>query len=89
MRMSVAGRRVIHMPTITEPTVAELLNFEARWPRHSGYKEAAIIDDFAVAPARYYVLLRRAASCLEGQAHDPFTAHRVLRQSSRVRQKDI
>lgn len=60
-------------------TPAQLLDFEARWPRHSGRKETAIIEELDLAPARYYVLLPRAASSLEGQAHDPITAHRVLR----------
>lgn len=76
--MSVAGRMVIHM------TPAELLDFEARWPRHSGYKETAIIDELGLAPARYYVMLLRAASSLEGQEHDPVTAHRVLRKARQI-----
>lgn len=81
--MSEGQRRVIHMPTVTEPTIADLLDFEARWSRHSGFKENAIIADLDIAPARYYILLWRAASSLEGQAHDPITAHRVLRAATK------
>ena len=65
-----------------EPTTPELLNFEATWPRHSGRKETAIIETLGIAPARYYVILRRAAMSLEGQQHDPITAHRVLRSET-------
>ena len=65
-------------------TPAQLLDFEAHWPRHSGYKENAIIEELGLAPARYYVLLKRAAESLEGQAHDPITAHRILRKRERT-----
>ncbi len=39
----------------------ELLDFERAWPRHSGAKETAIIDQLGLRPARYYALLRSAA----------------------------
>lgn len=64
-----------------EPTSVQLLDFEARWPRHFGHKEIAIIGELRLAPARYYVLLLRAAKSHEGQAYDPITAHRVLRKA--------
>lgn len=64
-------------------TTGELLDFERAWPRHTGAKENAIIDRLGLKPARYYQLLRRAASSLEGQAHDAITAHRVMRRASR------
>ena len=59
--MSVGAGRVIHMTTAvdTEPTTAQLLDFEARWPRHTGRKETAIIETLGIAPARFYVLLLR------------------------------
>lgn len=66
------------------PTVAELLDFEAKHPRHTGAKEVAIRDELDLAPARFYQLLHRAAVSLEGQTHDPMTAKRVLRQSARA-----
>lgn len=61
----------------------ELLDFERAWPRHSGHKETAI-RALGLTPARYYVLLRRAAASMEGQAHDGVTAHRVLRRRART-----
>lgn len=64
-------------------TIGELLDFESAWPRHSHAKELAIRAR-GLTPARYYVLLRRAASSLEGQAHDAITAHRVTRGRSRT-----
>lgn len=64
-----------------DPSAGDLLDFEAKWPRHSGRKESAIIGELGLAPARYYVLLRRAATSLEGQAHDAVTAHRVMRRA--------
>lgn len=65
-------------PSSTAPTPEELLDFEARWPKHSGFKEEAIIRHLGLKPARFYQLLDRAARSLEGWAHDPFTAARVL-----------
>ncbi len=67
----------VHMPTVTE-----LLEFEATWPRHTGHKEQAIIERFSIPPARYYVLLHRAAATKEGQAADAITAHRVLARTA-------
>src|SRR5213592_3772756 len=58
----------------------ELLDFERAWPRHSSHKESAIRDNLGIAPARFYSLLHRAAASHEGLAHDPFTAHRILRR---------
>lgn len=63
-------------------TASELLDFEREWPRHSGRKEIAIRER-GLTPARYYVLLRRAAASLDGQRHDGITAHRVLRDRVR------
>jgi hypothetical protein len=56
----------------------ELLDFEATWSRRPArLKESAIIDELGMRPARYYMLLHRAARSLEGQAHDPITARTV------------
>lgn len=57
-----------------------LLDFEAAWPRHTSAKEELIRDELRIPPARYYQLLSRAAASLEGQSHDPITAHRVMRR---------
>ncbi|WP_292870833.1 MULTISPECIES: DUF3263 domain-containing protein [Bacteria] len=62
-----------------------MLDFEQAWPRHSGRKEEAIRRHLGVTPVRYYVLLRRAAASLEGQAHDAITAHRVTGRSAAFR----
>jgi hypothetical protein len=35
--------------------------------------------ELGVTPARYCQLLMRAAVSIEGQAHDPITAHRIIR----------
>jgi hypothetical protein len=72
--MSEVACRVMHMPS-----PADLLDFERAWNRHTAAKEEAIREQLLIPPARYYVLLHRAASSLEGLAHDPLTAHRVLR----------
>ena len=61
-----------------------LLDFERAHPRHTGGKEEAIIRDLGIKPARYYQLLHRAAVSLEGQAHDPFTAKRVMGHRAHV-----
>ncbi len=62
-----------------------LLDFAARHPRVRGDVEDRIRAELGVTPARYCVLLERAAASLEGQAHDPVTAHRILRQLAKVK----
>lgn len=57
-------------------TPAQLLDFEATHTRHDGTKEDAI-RALGLTPARYYVLVQRAAESVEGIAHDPITARRV------------
>lgn len=59
-----------------------LLDFERAHPRHTGAKEEAIIRDLGLKPTRYYKLLHRAAGTLEGLAHDPFAARRILRSAT-------
>jgi len=58
-------------------TPQQLLDFEATHPHADGWKEMAIIRELGIKPARYYVLLSRAAESVEGIAHDPITARRV------------
>lgn len=73
---------VVHMGTgESADTVARVLDFEATHPRHTPSKEERIRAELRLTPARYYALLARAASSLEGQAHDPITAHRVVRRA--------
>ncbi|WP_425836896.1 DUF3263 domain-containing protein [Microbacterium sp. PA5] len=66
------------------PSIEELLDFEAAWPSHTAAKDEAIYHELGVGAARYDQLLHRAAASLDGQAHDPLTAHWVnrLRASS-------
>lgn len=59
---------------MTNPTISELLDFEAATPKHTGSKEIRIRDELNITPARYYQLLHRAADTKEGQAHNPRTA---------------
>ena len=63
-------------------TAGELLDFAARHPKVWGDVEERIRRELGVTPARYCQLLHRAAATMEGQAHDPVTAHRILRQLS-------
>ncbi|WP_431800287.1 DUF3263 domain-containing protein [Microbacterium kunmingense] len=66
--------------------VGTLLDFEARWPRHTAAKDNRIRDELGITPARFYQQLHRAARSLEGQAHDPITSHRLINgRLSRVR----
>lgn len=58
-------------------TPARLLTFERNHPRHDGTKEEAIRAELGLTPARYYVLLSRAARTVEGMAFDAITARRV------------
>jgi hypothetical protein len=60
-------------------TPTTLLDFEATHPEPVIRKEERIRSVLGISPARYVVLLRRVAASREGQAHDPITAHRVLR----------
>lgn len=58
-------------------TPEALLAFQARWPRHSGHKETAIIRELGMRPARFYQLLNRAARTTVGMSSDPITARQV------------
>lgn len=62
-----------------------LLDFAARYPRVRGEVEETIRRELGVTPARYCQLLHRAAATMEGQAHDPITAHRILRSTTNLR----
>lgn len=69
------------MPT---PTTAQLLDFAATHPDIRGEVDGLIRRELGVTPARYCQLLMRAATSMEGQAHDPITAHRETRRMRRV-----
>lgn len=61
-----------------------LLTFERSWPRHTGHKETAIRRELGITPARYYVLLHRAAHTREGIEAHPITARRVRERAARI-----
>ncbi|HWU30173.1 MAG TPA: DUF3263 domain-containing protein [Microbacterium sp.] len=58
-------------------TPSALLAFERRHPGHPPGKEAAIIAELGIPPARFYQLLIRAARSIDGIRADPITARRV------------
>lgn len=67
----------VHLRIVIMMTAADLLTFEESNPGWSSNKEMRIRNQLGVTPARYVVLLERAAASREGQAADPVTAHRV------------
>lgn len=69
------------------PTIPQLLDFAAAHPVVRGEVENQIRRDLGITPARYFQLLGRAARSLEGQAHDPITAHREIRRMRRLDQR--
>ncbi len=56
-----------------------MLDFEARWLRHSGAKEEAIRAELGVTPARYYQLLTRLIDTVPALEHDPLLVGRLRR----------
>lgn len=77
--MSVVRERIEGM------TPADLLAFEAAHPRWGGNKETVIRVELGLTPARYTLLLIRAAESAEGIAADPLTARRVREQGQNRR----
>ena len=57
-------------------TPAELIHFEAAHPGNNSDKETTLRAR-GIAPARYYMLLHRAAYTVEGITADPVTARMV------------
>ncbi len=56
-----------------------LLDFEARWQRHTAAKEEAVRAELALTPARYYQLLGRLIETTDAVAYDPLLVHRLRR----------
>ena len=56
-----------------------VLDFEARWQRHSGAKEEALRAELGMTPARYYQVLGRLLDSADAVAHDPVLVHRLRR----------
>ncbi|QMU97862.1 DUF3263 domain-containing protein [Microbacterium esteraromaticum] len=68
---------------------SDLLAFEHAHPRHNGDKEETIRATFGITPARYYVLLGRAARSIDGIRADPITARRVRTMGERARSRRV
>jgi hypothetical protein len=66
------------------PTVADLCVFENAHPRHTSSKEALMLRELGLKPARYYQLLLHAAGSLEGVRLDPILCRRLLRRDARA-----
>lgn len=65
-----------------------ILEFEARWTRHTGAKEEAVRSELGLAPARYYQLLGRLIDTSDALAHDPLLVKRLRRaRDSRVQRR--
>ena len=69
--------------TLERMTPEQLMHFEADWPRHNGDKELAIRAR-GLTPARYYMMLNRAARTLDGVRADPIVARRVRERAMRA-----
>jgi hypothetical protein len=80
----VGAARAIREPQgVLRVTPAELLAFEARWPRPSGIKDETIRKQLGITPVRYYVLLQRAAESADGIRADAVTARRIRERATR------
>lgn len=67
-------------------TVAELLAFEERHPRHTGAKEEQIRVELRITPARYYQQLHQAIATREALELNPAVVHRVQDRLEQARQ---
>ena len=56
-----------------------LLDFERSWASRVGAKEAAILAEFAVPPARYYQMLNVLIDSPAALRHDPLLVRRLQR----------
>ncbi|MGF3056860.1 DUF3263 domain-containing protein [Microbacterium sp. YY-01] len=61
----------------------QILEFEARWLRHSGAKEEAIRAQLQLTPSRYYQLLDRLIDTQAALAYDPLLVRRLVRLRER------
>lgn len=73
-------------------TPAELLAFEHQHPGATPDKHARIRHEHGISEIRYYVLLERAATSIDGITADPITARLVrerIEKRARVRAKRV
>ncbi len=65
-------------PSLSERDI-QILEFERRWWRHAGAKEAAIRSQFSLSEARYYQLLNAVIDLPDALRHYPMLVRRLLR----------
>ena len=56
-----------------------LLDFERAWASRVGAKEAAILTEFSIPPARYYQMLYALIDSPAALRHDPLLVRRLQR----------
>jgi len=56
-----------------------LLDFERAWAARVGAKEAAILTEFSIPPARYYQMLYALIDSPAALRHDPLLVRRLQR----------
>ncbi len=86
-----AGVEVVHAVkgmsvvggTIPAMSPEALLEFESRWPRHTPDKTEAVRRELGITPIRFYQLLHRAVSSIDGIRADPITARLVRERIDR------
>jgi hypothetical protein len=61
----------------------EIMQFESRWWRLAGSKDAAIRDELALAPTRYYQLLHQLIARPDVHAAYPVLVNRLRRRATR------
>ena len=66
-------------PTGLSELDLRLLDFERAWAARVGAKEAAILTEFALPPARYYQMLYVLIDSPAALRHDPLLVRRLQR----------
>jgi len=61
----------------------EIMQFESRWWRLAGSKDAAIRDELDLAPTRYYQLLHQLIARPDVNAAYPVLVNRLRRRATR------
>lgn len=62
-----------------------IIDLEARWWKHRGTKEVAIVDELGIRPPRYYQRLHALCRQPEALEYRPAVVRRVLRQAEVAR----
>lgn len=72
----------------------QILEFESKWWRYAGDKEAVIRDQFGWSPIRYAQRLNSLLDDPEAHAHDPHLVRRLRRirdgrETARQQRRDL